>query len=45
MKPRGVNAGGQLIDLRLKLACLKAARDHIDPAIANASGNGGLDVS
>ena len=33
MKPNGVNASGVLINPRLKLASLKAARDHIDQAI------------
>ena len=35
VKPNGVNAGGELINPRLKLASLKAARDHIDQAIAS----------
>ena len=34
VKPNGVNASGALINPRLKLASLKAARDHIDQAIA-----------
>jgi hypothetical protein len=34
VKPNGVNASGELINPRLKLAALKAARDHIDQAIA-----------
>ena len=34
VKPNGVNASGVLINPRLKLAALKAARDHIDQAIA-----------
>ena len=33
VKPNGVNASGVLINPRLKLAALKAARDHIDQAI------------
>ncbi len=35
VKPNGVNASGELINPRLKLASLKAARDHIDQAIAS----------
>ena len=34
VKPNGVNSSGVLINPRLKLASLKAARDHIDQAIA-----------
>jgi hypothetical protein len=34
LKPNGVDANGVLINPRLKLASLKAARDHIDQAIA-----------
>jgi hypothetical protein len=34
LKPNGVNASGVLINARLKLASLKAAREHIDQAIA-----------
>ena len=34
IKPNGVDASGVLINPRLKLAALKAARDHIDQAIA-----------
>jgi hypothetical protein len=34
VKPNGVNASGEFINPRLKLAALKAARDHIDQAIA-----------
>ena len=34
VKPNGVDSSGQLINPRLKLASMKAARDHIDQAIA-----------
>ena len=34
IRPNGVDASGVLINPRLKLAALKAARDHIDQAIA-----------
>ncbi len=34
VKPNGVDANGVLINPRQKLAALKAARDHIDQAIA-----------
>ena len=34
IKPNGVDFSGQLINPRLKLASMKAARDHIDQAIA-----------
>ena len=34
IKPNGVDSSGVLINPRLKLASLKAARDHIDQAIA-----------
>jgi hypothetical protein len=33
-KPNGIDANGVLINPRLKLASLKAARDHVDQAIA-----------
>ena len=33
IKPNGVNSRGVLINPRLKLATLKAARDHIEEAI------------
>ena len=33
-KPNGINADGALINPRLKLASLKAARDDVDQAIA-----------
>src|SRR4051794_27085560 len=35
VKPNGVDASGVLINPRLKLAALRAARDHIDQAIAS----------
>ena len=35
-----VDASGVIINPRLKLAALKAARDHIDQAIATSSGSG-----
>jgi hypothetical protein len=34
LKPNGVNSSGVLINPRMKLASLKAAREHIDQAIA-----------
>jgi hypothetical protein len=34
VKPNGVDSSGVLINPRMKLAALKAARDHIDQAIA-----------
>ena len=34
VKPSGVDADGVLINPRMKLASLKAARDHIDQAIS-----------
>jgi hypothetical protein len=34
LKPNGVDANGVLINPRVKLASLKAARDHLDQAIA-----------
>jgi hypothetical protein len=34
VKPNGMNASGVLINPRLKLAALNAARDHVDQAIA-----------
>jgi hypothetical protein len=34
LKPNGVDSSGVLINPRLKLASLKAAREHIDQAIA-----------
>jgi hypothetical protein len=34
LKPNGVDSSGVLINARLKLASLKAAREHIDQAVA-----------
>ena len=34
IRPKGVNASGELMNPRLHLPALKAARDHIDRAIA-----------
>jgi hypothetical protein len=34
LKPNGIDSSGVLINPRLKLASLKAAREHIDQAIA-----------
>jgi hypothetical protein len=34
VKPNGVDANGVLINPRMKLVALKAAREHIDQAIA-----------